>query len=122
MIDPQAATSPATAEPGHPDIITRYLEAAEVQDFAALAACFTGDGTVVDEGITYQGHDAIIGWREQTASKWEYTTEVEGIERTDDRSYLVRVHAEGNFPGGQADLTYSFTLDGDLIAALSIVE
>jgi hypothetical protein len=30
-------------------------------------------------------------------------------------------HLEGNFPGGQVDLTNRFTLRGDLIAALEIV-
>ena len=33
----------------------------------------------------------------------------------------VYTHLEGNFPGGQVDLTNRFTLRGDLITALEIV-
>jgi hypothetical protein len=105
-----------------PGVVTRYLRAADDGDFEALAACFTPEGTVVDEGVTYQGHDAIVGWREQTAAKWEYTSEVTHTEPAGDGGFRVSVHVEGNFPGGQADLKYSFVLDGDRIAALSIVE
>ena len=33
----------------------------------------------------------------------------------------VYTHLEGNFPGGQVDLTNRFTLRGDLIGGLDIV-
>ncbi len=105
-----------------PAVVTRYLRAADDQDFEALAACFTPEGTVVDEGNTYRGHDAIVAWRERTAATWEYTSTVLGSEAIGDGEYRVVVHVEGNFPGGTADLTYTFSVDGDRLAALTIVE
>jgi ketosteroid isomerase-like protein len=103
-----------------PEIIRRYLAAADAQDSAALAECFTTDGSVVDEEQTYVGRDAIRGWRDLIAGKFTYTTKVTGSEPGGPDTYRVRVHVEGDFPGGQADLTYSFELRDGLIAALHI--
>jgi hypothetical protein len=104
-----------------PDVITRYLRAADEQDAKKLAGCFTADGTVLDEGVTYVGRDEIIGWREGALSKWTYTTTVLRTESVSDLEHLVFAHIEGDFPGGVADLTYRFALDDELISALSIV-
>ncbi|WNI14490.1 hypothetical protein [Actinacidiphila sp. ITFR-21] len=38
-----------------------------------------------------------------------------------DGEYRPRVHVAGDFPGGQADLRFGFTLRDGLIAALRIV-
>jgi hypothetical protein len=103
-----------------PEVISRYLQAADAQDPSALAACFTDDGTVVDESHTYTGRDEIIGWREKTASQWIYTTTVTGSEPVGASRFRVTAHLEGDFPGGVADLAFDFTLQGDLISALSI--
>jgi hypothetical protein len=103
-----------------PSIIGRYLRVAGDQDAEALASCFTGTGTVVDEGITYRGHDEIVGWRKQLEGKWEYTSKVTQAEAVDGHRFLVDVHLEGNFPGGDADLRYTFSLDGDELTALTI--
>ena len=105
-----------------PEVVTRYLEAADRRDIEALAACFAPDGTVVDEGVTYRGRDEIIGWRRQLGTAWEYTSTVTGSRAVDNHRFVVTVLAEGNFPGGRADLTYSFSLDGDRLTALTIVE
>ena len=105
-----------------PAVISRYLSAADEKDPHALAACFTVDGIVVDEGVTYGGHDAIVGWRESLLGKWEYTSTLTGTESVSATEQLAFVHVEGNFPGGQADLTYRFRLADGLIAELSIVE
>jgi hypothetical protein len=43
-------------------------------------------------------------------------SEVDGAERHD-----VHVHLDGNFPGGQVDLTDRFALRGGRIARLEIV-
>ncbi len=105
-----------------PTVVTRYLEAADRGDAAALADCFTSEGTVTDEGTTYRGRHEIVGWRDQLGSRWEYTSRVTTAEATDDHRIRVGVHVEGNFPGGHADLTYSFEVDGGRISSLSIVE
>ena len=64
-----------------PDVIARYLQAADEQDFAALAACFTEDGIALDEGESHVGRDAIRRWREAVGAKYTYTTTVTGSER-----------------------------------------
>jgi hypothetical protein len=103
-----------------PDPIVRYLKAADDKDAHSLAECFTADGTVVDEGTTYRGRAEIIGWREALAGQFEYTTEVLTSEPVDADAYRVTVRAEGNFPGGVAELGYDFRLRDGLIAALTI--
>jgi ketosteroid isomerase-like protein len=101
--------------------VTRYLAASDGGDVRALADCFTPDGTVLDEGHTYRGQQAIIGWREALAGKWTYTSTVTGSQPVSEQEYRVSVHLEGNFPGGVADLTYRFALREGLIEDLSIV-
>jgi ketosteroid isomerase-like protein len=105
-----------------PEVVTRYLHAADTKDAKGCAECFTDNGTVLDEGVTYRGREEIQGWRETTLGKWTYTTEVTGSEPVTGDEYRVTVHVAGDFPGGQADLTYHFTLRNDLIADLRIVE
>jgi hypothetical protein len=105
-----------------PPVITRYLAAAPTRDFAALADCFTSDGTATDEGRTYRGRAEIIGWRESLASQFTYTATVTGSEPINDSEYRVTAHLVGDFPGGVADLTYQFVLHDGLIADLTIGE
>jgi ketosteroid isomerase-like protein len=102
-----------------PDVVARYLKAAESRDIDTLVTCFTEGATVVDEGETYRGRDAIRAWREALASTFTYTVEVTGTEAVGDE-YRVTTHIEGDFPGGVVDLTYRFRLDGDLISSLVI--
>jgi hypothetical protein len=103
-----------------PDVIRRYLRAADADEVEALAACFAADGYVVDEDETYSGRDEIMRWRREIARKWVYTSELTGTESVDDAEHRAFIHIEGNFPGGVADLTYRFTLRDGLIAALTI--
>lgn len=103
-----------------PPVVTRYLQAAEDGDYDTLVACFTDDGTVLDEGRTYHGREAIRSWRESPRSQWEFTATVTDSEPDGGARHIVRTHVEGNFPGGVADLTYRFTLTGGQIADLTI--
>ena len=107
-----------------PPVVSNYLAASD-RDIDAIVACFTEDAVVLDEDRHWRGADAIRQWRESVATAYEYTvaivgshalSEVDGAQR-----YEVYTHLEGNFPGGQVDLTNRFTLRGDLIAALEIV-
>jgi uncharacterized protein (TIGR02246 family) len=103
-----------------PAVVTRYLAAADAQDPAAVAACFAEDGTATDEGVTYRGREEIAGWREKTLSQWTYTTVLTGSEPISPSEYRVTAHISGDFPGGEADLTFHFTLGNDQITALTI--
>ncbi|MYS18951.1 conserved hypothetical protein [Streptomyces sp. DvalAA-14] len=105
-----------------PPAVARYLRAADADDAQACADCFTPDGTVLDEGHTYRGRAEILAWRTALAGRWTYTSTVTGVaEPGADGEYRLGVHLVGDFPGGEADLRFGFTLRGDLISALRIV-
>ena len=106
--------------PTVPDVINGYFEADQRRDIDAIVALFTADGVVVDEGQTWRGVAAIRGWREGPASLYQYTTEVQAVERTGEGTYRVVGRLAGNFPGGTADLIWRFTLAGDRISRLEI--
>jgi ketosteroid isomerase-like protein len=103
-----------------PEVVARYLRAADDQDFAALAACFTEDGVALDEGRTHVGRAAIRRWREDVAARWTFTTTVTGCAHTGPGRFNVDVHIAGDFPGGEADLTQAFTLRDGLIERVAI--
>jgi hypothetical protein len=105
-----------------PQVIARYLHAADIRDYQACADCFTEDGTVLDEGKTYTGRDQIYHWRADGVSQWTYTTTITGSEAVSATEYRVTVDVDGDFPGGHASLTYDFRLRDELIADLRIVE
>ena len=81
---------------------------------------FSEEAIVIDEGETYSGIGEIRSWREEVTSKYEYTTEVVDAQRTSDAEYVLTGRLAGNFPGGTADLTWRFTLDGDHINRLHV--
>ncbi|WNV88477.1 nuclear transport factor 2 family protein [Umezawaea sp. Da 62-37] len=105
-----------------PAVVTRYLKAADAGDALAVAECFAEDGTVVDEGVLHRGRAEIVGWREETASRWTYTSTVTGSEPVGEGRFRVTAHLEGDFPGGQVDLGFDFTVHDGLISALVIGE
>jgi ketosteroid isomerase-like protein len=105
-----------------PEAIARYLDLASVpraSDAEAIAACFTEDAEVKDEGQARQGRAAIKEWWEGPANAFEYTVEVQSTQAKDD-GYTVFTRLTGKFPGGTADLANRFTLRADLIASLEI--
>jgi uncharacterized protein (TIGR02246 family) len=103
-----------------PDVVTRYFEADARRDIDAVVALFTGEAVVVDEGRTWQGTTGIREWRKGPAAKYRYTTEVTAVRATGTDRFLATGRLEGNFPGGTADLTWRFTVDGDRISHLEI--
>jgi Domain of unknown function (DUF4440) len=105
---------------GLPDVITRYFEADARRDTEAILALFGEEAIVVDEGEAHNGLRGIRSWREEVASTYEYTTEVVDARRISEDEYVLTGRLEGNFPGGTADVTWHFTLDGDHINRLHI--
>lgn len=71
--------------------------------------------TVVDEGQTWRGFSEIRAWPEGPTSRYQYTTQVSGTDRTGENEYLVSGSLTGYFPGGTARLKWRFTLAGDSI-------
>ncbi|MEW2166473.1 nuclear transport factor 2 family protein [Streptomyces sp. NPDC007084] len=105
---------------GLPPVITRYLAAHRARDTATALTTLTEDATVTDDGKTYEGVPAIADWLGRAASEYTYTTELTAAQRIDPSHYIATHHLEGDFPGGQVDLRFRFTLRDDLIEELVI--
>lgn len=114
------ATTPTAIEPTQlPRVIATYLGAHQAHDIDQALGCFRPDASVTDEGRTYHGHDQIGTWLSRSASEFTYTIQMTGATSADRDHYDVVHHLEGNFPGGQVDLHFRFTLrDGDIAQLL----
>jgi ketosteroid isomerase-like protein len=108
-----------------PEVIAEYLGAADRRDTDAVVACFAADAVVVDEGRTWRGADAIRRWQDTVATAYQYAVELRGADALGEHDgtsrYDFHAHLEGNFPGGQVDLTYRFELRDRRITSLEIV-
>lgn len=102
-----------------PPPIRTYFAAEAPQDAAALAAAFSADATVQDEGETHHGPEAIRGWWLAAWAKYRHRavpldlTEAGG-------AAVVRARVSGDFPGSPAVLRFTFALAGDRITTLRI--
>jgi hypothetical protein len=103
-----------------PDAIRRYFEADATRDTEAILTLFSEEAIVIDEGEAHRGIAGIRSWREEVTSKYEYTIEVVDARHTSENEYVLTGRLAGDFPGGTADLTWRFTLDGDHINRLHI--
>ena len=103
-----------------PDAIGAYFSADKTGNAQAIAEGFTKDATVIDEGNTYTGRDAIRQWMANASTQYTYTVEPFDIVEDGQRT-IVTSHLDGNFPGNPVDLRYFFVLRGDKIAGLEIV-
>lgn len=102
-----------------PPIINAYVKASNEHDSAAVAACFSVDAVVHDEGGDIRGPEAIKAWKEHVIEKYDMTLEVIGVEaRANEVALKARV--SGNFEGSPVDLTHVFRMAGEKIADLRI--
>lgn len=102
-----------------PDTIQNYFTADRDSSADVVAACFTPDAIVKDEGSTHIGTAAIRAWKAGSASKYSYSVEPFLLTTANGRT-LVTSHLVGDFPGSPVDLRYFFVLAGDKIAELEI--
>ena len=102
-----------------PDPLAEYFAAANTDDSDRVAACFTEDALVHDEGADIRGREAIRAWAEDARRKYRFNAEVMAVEEAADR-VVVTAHLTGDFPGNPVDLRYRFTLAGRQIAAVEI--
>jgi ketosteroid isomerase-like protein len=103
-----------------PDVIARYLDTHDRRDTDATLATFSPDATVVDEGRTYAGTDAIRRWLDTAGHEFTFTRTFIEATSTGDDTWVIRNRLTGDFPGGVADLDYRFVLADGLIAGLLI--
>lgn len=108
------------APAGLPATIAAYLAAHQSRDADSAIRFYAEDAMVADDGRVHRGRDEIRAWLSDAAAGYTYTTELTWVARVDDQHYDVAHHLTGNFPGGQVDLHYRFTLRGSLIAELVI--
>ena len=115
----------ASATGSLPPVISEYLAASDRGDAEAIICCFAEDAVVVDEDREWRGTAAIRRWRATVATAYQYTVQVTAVEALDEADgaehHHVHIHLEGNFPGGQVDLTDRFALRDGRIASLEIV-
>ncbi|PWD52529.1 nuclear transport factor 2 family protein [Serinibacter arcticus] len=103
-----------------PAPVLAYLDARDDERFADAVALFAADATVLDDGGTYPGIDAIRAWVEQTSTEFTYTATRIGQRVEDGGDVVVQVRLDGTFPGGTVTLRYRFALDGERITRLAI--
>lgn len=102
-----------------PDPIARYFAADADLAGAAPAEAFAPDATVIDEGETHQGREAIAAW--WRAAKQQYRHGAEPFEVTEgDGVTRVRAMVSGDFPGSPAALSFAFRLRRGEIVSLRI--
>lgn len=103
-----------------PPPIAAYIAAENAHLPEAVAACFTEDATVRDEGKTVTGSAAIRDWKRATSEKYSPTITAVSA-RQEAESCTVAAQVSGNFPGSPLDMTFTFTLAGSRISALAIM-
>lgn len=99
--------------------VAAYVEATNHQDAARVAACFTREGTVRDEGTVRRGGADIAAWVRETSTRYQFRIEPVGVMETDGHCRL-EARVSGNFPGSPATLQFHFALQPEGIASLEI--
>jgi hypothetical protein len=102
-----------------PEPVATYIEGANTQDIDAVAACFSDDAVVRDEGRERRGIAAIREWAEEASKKYRPAVDVIDAAEIAGKT-IVTGRVSGNFPGSPVVLRYAFTLDGEKIARLEI--
>jgi ketosteroid isomerase-like protein len=103
-----------------PKAIEAFQMAHDRRDIPTSLAQFAEDASVVDDGRTYDGIAGVESFLSTAASEYTFTrTLVSAVEIAPDH-WIVTNHLEGDFPGGQVDLTYEFRLADGLITHLTI--
>lgn len=100
--------------------VIAYLDARDDHRHADAAATFTPDATVIDDGKTYRGIEAITAWIHSSSTDYTYTSTRIGQHGADGNHADVQVRLDGNFPGGTVILRYHFDLDAGRIGRLAI--
>jgi hypothetical protein len=102
-----------------PTPIAAYVEAANAQDAARVAACLAPDATVHDEGEILRGTAVIEEWARETADRYRAVIAPVGIVEADGKSRLTAT-VSGDFPGSPATLAFHFVLRAEGIASLEV--
>lgn len=87
----------------------------------AVAMCFDTHGEVRDEKRTYKGYDEIRNWNDESTRKYNYKITPISFDNNDN---LISVLSEvsGDFDGSPIKLQYLFSLAGNKISSLEIIQ
>jgi ketosteroid isomerase-like protein len=102
-----------------PAPIEAYFAAANTDDSDRVAACFTDEAIVHDEGHDIVGREEIRAWAVESRRKYRFHAQPLTVDAVGDRT-VVSAHLTGDFPGNPVDLSYRFKLAHGKIAALEI--
>lgn len=90
------------------DFTTRFWVASNRHDPSAVAACFTVDATVEDDGTTYTGHTGIGQWVNDYHLRFGLAFEPNRAEVIAE-GLLLNGEVSGAFPGSPLTFDYVFT-------------
>lgn len=97
--------------------VQRLLDAANANDVDAFLACFTAHGVVDDWGRQFSGAEAIRGWSDLEFIGMRVSLDVTEVAARDGQT-LVTANVGGNGFNGPSH--FSFEVDGDLVARMTI--
>jgi hypothetical protein len=103
-----------------PKAVSHYQAAHDSRDVATALAQFALNASVVDDGKVYDGTDDVETFLRKAGSEYTYTRTLIAAEEVSSDCWRVTNRLEGNFPGGQVDLSYEFHLENGLISRLVI--
>ena len=100
-----------------PHIINKLVEAQDNFDSAAYAQCFTKSASVVDEGLLYEGQDAIREWIDK--ANQSYKTVMKPLSFSEQEN-ILKAEVSGDFPGSPIILRYHFVFSEGKIQSLKV--
>jgi len=104
-----------------PKIIGAYVKASNDSDMEKFISCFSDQATVLDEGETRKGHEAIRKWFTKTRTEYQFKSEPISIEGNNE-FIIMTAKVIGTFPGSPINLKYQFKVTSGLIDDLRIVQ
>jgi ketosteroid isomerase-like protein len=102
-----------------PSALAAYFTAKNNHDVDGMAAVFSAEAVVKDEGQEHRGADAIRAWMKETLQKYDFKAEPTDVAHEPDCTVVTAV-VSGTFPGSPVTLRYRFKLAGQKITHLEI--
>lgn len=109
----------ATQKVAAPPALASFVKASNERDTESIAACFTKEAVVYDQGEILQGAEEVRHWIADGFKKYEYVIAPTGVKNASQVVVLTTV-VTGTFPGGRAMLDFHCRMDGDKIAVMVV--
>jgi len=100
-----------------PEPVAAALKAANDNDTDAFLAALTPDAVVDDWGREFRGPDAIRGWSDNEFIGVEVSLDVKSV---DQQGTATAVTADVGGKGFNGPSTFTFDVDGDRVARMTI--